>query len=266
MATDILSEVLGVRAILNSPLSQSPSFAEILGELEAEYQQVTNQTNNTAQSWQIDNFTLTSIIGEYDYPINPVNKDFFKALQVTTVPSDDNIDPQYVLEFVEMEHIPQEWAWLGQNRGQFMFSSHDSQIIAFYRKITDAGAQLRCQIRPTPTKVQDYNILYQVTDWWPKVNMPDTGCDHGSFEMPHSSQRFYIRALAAQNLLLKGAVRWSFDNTANFAKGQVVSSGLIARIARYKEAYEEYIDSLDQPDTTEIWSWADRNVWQGGGL
>jgi hypothetical protein len=258
MSNTVLQEVQGVRQMLSNPLTQSPSFKDILEEMEAEYQAVTNQTNNTGNAWQTDNHTLTTVAGTYDYEIAPANGDFYKALNVTTIPSNVDIDPQFTLEFTELEHIPQEWSWLGQNKGQYMYSSHDSQIIAFYRKITSAGAQLRCQIRPTPASVETYNILYQVTDWWPKV---DDVADLG-FTLPHSSQRFYVRALVAQNLLLKGMVKWSYDTMANYKQGELVFKGLETRIRRYKEQYDEYIDSLDNPDITYISSWADDNVFQ----
>lgn len=258
MATTVLSEVMGVRVMLNNPMPQAPAFKDILEELEAEYQHLTNDLNNTGNAWQVDNYTLTTVAGTYEYEITPTNKEFYKALNVTTIPSNTSVDPQYVLEFTELEHMPQEWAWLGQNRGQYMYSSHDSQMIAFYRKITVSGEKLYCQIRPTPTEAQSYNILYQVTDWWGRISS-GTGTD---FYMPHSSQRFYIRALVAQNLLLKGMVRWSFDDVRNFKTGQLVAKSLEVRINRYKQAYDEYIDSLDNPDLTMIDAWADDYVHQ----
>jgi len=258
MSTTILSEITGVRVMLNNPLPQSPSFKDILEELEAEYQHLTNSLNNTGNAWQIENYTLTTAAGTYEYEINPASGEFYKALNVTTVPDDDSIDPQYLLEFTELEHIPKEWAWLGQSRGQYMYSSHDSQMIAFYRQITDSGEKLYCQLRPTPTRVQTYNILYQVTDWWPRVGETD----NLTFKMPHASQKFYIRALVAQNLLLKGMVKWSFDDVKNYKTGTLVAQALEIRLARYKQAYDEYIDSLDNPDLTMIDVWADETVFQ----
>lgn len=258
MATTIQAEVLGVRSMLNNPLPQAPSYNDILEEMQAEYQNITNLTNATANSWQVANYTLTSVAGQYEYTITPANDDFFKALNVTTVPPDVDTDPQYMVEFTELEHIPKEWGWLGENQGQFLMSSHDSQLIAFYRTITSSGSAIKCQIRPTPTRVQDYNILYQVTDWWPQV-LVSLGKE---FTLPHSSQRFYIRALVAQNLLLKGNVSWSFDADRDAATAKLVESGLSARLARYQEGFNEYRGSLDNPDITFITSWADDNVWQ----
>lgn len=260
MATTLQEEILGVRVMLNNPLPQSPSFQDILEELEAEYTTLTNTTNATGNAWQVDNYTLTTVAGTYDYAITPVAPagDFFKALNVTTIPEDVDTSPQYMLEFTELEHIPNEWAWLGESRGQFMYSSHDSQIIAFYRKITSAGESLRCQIRPTPTQVQTYNILYQVSDWWSLID-DSLGL---AFTMPHSSQKFYLRALVAQNLLMKGNVSWSFDAVENYKMSNLVAKGLEMRLERYRQVFEEYRGTLDNPDLTEISSWAEENVWQ----
>lgn len=276
MASTILQEVLGVRQMLSGPLSQSPSFQDILEELEAEYQFVTGDTNNTANAWQVATTTITTEADVDDYPI--CANDFYKALSVVTVPANTATQPEYQLEFVELEHINKDWAWLGTGKGQYMYSSHDSQLIAFYHKITNGGEEVRVQLRPMPSQAQEYKILYQVTDWWPRVTMEDvrpcnscgssSGCGcvpvPDGFRMPHSSQRFYTRALAAQNLLLSGKVRWSSDPVKDFTKGKLISDGLAVRIARYKKVYDEYIDSLDQPDITLISSWADDNVFQLG--
>src|SRR6478736_7388416 len=111
MATTILAEILGVRQMLSGPLAQSPSFREILQELEAEYQYITNDTNNTGNAWQVDELTFTTAEGVQDYILEVTSEigDFFKALNVVTVPEKTSSTPQYVLEFTEVEHIPQEW-------------------------------------------------------------------------------------------------------------------------------------------------------------
>lgn len=244
--------------MLNNPLPQSPSFRDILDELEAEYQHVTNDTNNTGNAWQTNTYTLTTTAGQYDYQIVTDNDDFFKALSVTTVPENVDADPQYVLEFTEFEHLPKEWAWLGQNKGQYMTSSHDSQLIAFYRKIATTGEQIWCRLAPTPAQTQDYTILYQVTDWWPLVDASNSR----TWKLPHSSQRFYIRSLVAQNLLMSGRVRWSYDNLQNYKMGELVEKGLEIKLKRYEAVYNEYKDSLDNPDIVMADAWADEAMLQ----
>lgn len=254
MANSLLQEVLGVRNLLDNPLSQAPSFKQIVEELQAEYQYITNDTNNTGNSWQIGETTLTTVSGQYRYDLSVT--DFYKALNVTTVPGDINGQPQYTLEFTEFENMPKEWAWLSPTRGQYMYSSHDSQLIAFYRtQDSTTGEVLKCEIRPVPNRVQDYKILYQITDWW-------TDHESAAYKLPHSSQRYYVRALVAQNLLLRGGVKWSFDEVKNFTKGKIVAEGLKTRLERYKAVYDEYKDTLDIPDITEADSWADWLVWQ----
>src|SRR4051812_17048578 len=99
MSTTVASEVTGVRVMLDNPLPQSPSFRDILDELEAEYQHVTNTTNNTGNAWQTNTHTLSSVIGQYQYQLEL--PDFFKALNATTVPSNVNADPEYTMEFTE---------------------------------------------------------------------------------------------------------------------------------------------------------------------
>lgn len=261
MSTTALDEVLGVRSLLNNPLSQAPSFKDILEELEAEYQNVFNETNNTGNAWQVCEYTLTTTEGQRRYRIAPPQ--FYKALAVTTVPADDNTDPQYPLEFTELEHLPQEWAWLGENKGQLLYSSHDAQMVAFYRKLGKMGAEQWVELRPTPTRTQQYTILYQITDWWVtnSTSLDSTSHPLSSTKMPHSSQRFYIRALVAQNLLLTGKVQWQFDDKFNLEMGKIVADGLKTKIERYKPVFDEYKDSLDNPDITYISSWADDNVF-----
>lgn len=259
MATTLLNEILGVKQLLDSPMDQSPSYNDIVDELAAEYQHMTNQVNNTAEAWMVGEYTLTTVVGTSDYQLNVAVPLFYKALAVYTVPSDVNAHPQYGLEFMELEYMPQEWAWLGQNKGQYMYSSHDSQAIAFYRTLTTSGELIYARLAPVPANVQSYKIIYQQTDWWDSAILSSIVQSPG---LPNSSQRMYIRTLAAENLLMKGAVMWSYDPVKNFAKSQIVAKGLALRKERYKKAYDEYISSLDQPDITFIKSWADENVYQ----
>lgn len=261
MATNLLKEVLGVRHLLDGPMDQSPSFDEIVDELAIEYQHVTNELNNTGNAWQVNTTTITTVAEQEDYQI--LAQDFYKALLVTTVPQSSGTHPEYVLEFTEAEHIPKDWAWLSSGKGQYMYSSHDSQIIAFYRKIGTNGEELWVKLRPVPGQAQNYKILYQQTDWWDTVFATGGISGVEDFVPPHSSQRYYIRAVAAHNLLMSGRVKWSFDEIRNFSKSQQSQRGLESRISRYRQAYEEYKSSLDNPDITWIEPWSD-NILQDG--
>lgn len=325
MPSTIAQEVLGVRSLLDSPLDQAPTFEDILGELEAEYQQVLNELNDRSDAWSISTYTFSSVAGQGDYELQssreidlqlniaenritlnsgtwtasdvgktitlgyPLNatytiltvdegnvdatvntvfgsgissivgiletplQDFYKALAVTTVPENINADPEYVLEFTELEHLPKEWAWLSQNKGQYMESSHDAQLIAFYRKMGTYSEEIWCQIRPIPSKAESYKILYQQSDWWDKF-LDST--NYAEFRTPHSTQRMYIRGLVALNLLYKGSVKWSFNDMKNELKTKSLIEGLEKRVARYRKSFDEYKDSLDQSDIVYATAWA----------
>lgn len=260
MATTLLKEVLGVKQVLGDPLDQAPSFSEIVEELASEYQHMTNEANNTAEAWAVKEYTLTTVAGTADYRLDLVIPTLYKPLAIYTIPADVNSTPQYQLQSIEFEYLPKEWAWLGQNRGQALFSSHDSQYIAFYRTIgTTTGEEIYARLAPVPTRAQSYRIIYQQTDWW---DILSGAMLSGDAPLPNSSQRIYIRALAAENLLLKGSVMWSHDPVQNFARTKMVAEGLKIRKERYYSSYKEYLSSLDQPDVITVDSWADEMVWQ----
>jgi hypothetical protein len=253
MSTTLDKEVYGVRDILRSPLPQSPSFRDIVHELEAEYQHVTNETNNTGNAWQVASYDLETVADQRVYEILPEDGfDYFKPLNITYIP--DGSDRQHTVEMTELENIPKEWAWINQQSNPFVFASSEGQFIAFYGSIDEDGTHTNVEIRPTPDRVQTYTILYQVSDWWALI-----GASVGSreFTMPFSSQKFYIRSLVAQNLLMKGAVKWSTDDNYNLKMGEIVGKGLEVRIQRYNKVFEEYKLSLDHPDVVEIDSWID---------
>lgn len=252
MSVTVHELVKGIRSDLGDPLQQSPSYLQIINELANEFQNITNETNNTGQAWQVGDYTLTTVVGQRQYEITGIQYvDFFKALYCVSVPSDVNAAPEYWLEFTEAEHLPQEWAWLSQTRGQYMYSSHDSQIMAFYRKLELGGPKLYCELRPTPSRVQSYRILYQQTDWFDGILQTLTSTT------PHGSQKPYIRALVAMNLLLKGVVKWSQDRKYNRGRALGVEKSLKFKLERYAAAYEEYKRTLDVADVTYLDSWAD---------
>jgi hypothetical protein len=261
----LMTEVLGVRAMLGSPLNQAPSFQEIQREIEAEYIAITNATNATGNAWQVDTYTLTTVAGQYQYVISDLSTNaqfrFYKALTVLTVPADVDSAPEYVLEFVELEHMPQEWAWLSQNHGQYFASSHDSQMIAFYRAIEDDGAKLYVELRPVPSRAQDYKIIYQQQDWWDYIYSTEEAAQIEAM-LPFNSQKFYLRALVAKNLLMQGRVKWSMDPAYNASKARMILEGLNDRIDRGEESYREFISSLDNPDITYVQAWADEAFFE----
>lgn len=254
MSSTPLTEIFGVRAMLNSPLNQSPSVLQIVEELEAEYQTLSNDLNNTSNAWAVETYTLTATQGVRAYQITAT--DFFKALVVTTVPANDAA-PENVLEFTELEHLPQEWSWLGENHGQLLDSRHSSALIAFYRKLGTTGEEIWCEIRPTPIQTETYKITYMVGDWWSRV----FGNSNYTYSLPHPPMKHLIRAMVAKNLLLKGAVKWSYDPAENLRRAQFTLQSLEDKIARYNKIYQEYKDGLDGADIVYTTSWAQENIF-----
>lgn len=255
----LFTDVEGVRSMLGDPMPQAPTTLDILSELELEYQYLSNELNNTGNAWMIDSVNITTSAGVYEYNLTGSGlSSIGKVLSVVTVPSDDTVDPEYQLEFAELEHLPKEWAWLSENKGAYSFSSHDGQLIVFYLKYSSLdGWYPYCQIRPVPASAQSYKIYYQVGDWWNAES--SVGMD---LITPFPDQRGIVRALTAKNLILTGKVKWSFDEESNLRMGKIVLDGLNQRIIRYQKTFDEYKDSFDTPDITTQLSWADENVWQ----
>lgn len=283
MATNLSREIFGVKAMLGDPLDQSPSIRQICDELEAEYQTVTNEVNNKGNSQHIAEEILTTSVGKRSYDIGSIAKDFYKALSVTTIPSTAVLtpvagDPQgntitvssgigrsHSLEFTELENINDDWGHLRSNSGQLMGSSHDSQMIAIYKVIIpQQGEVVRVEMRPTPNSAQKYLILYQTTDWWDKsapianAVSEDTGAivTQLPFNLPHSSQRMYVRALVARNLL--PITRWGLDDVYNVRRHDHVREMLDRRIDRYRKVYEDYLDTMDHGGMIYIELFGDR--------
>jgi hypothetical protein len=232
---------------LGSPLDNSPSVEDIAEAIEEVYQLVVNRTNNTGNAWQIQTINIDTVAETTVYQIDTQFNDFYKALSVVTIPT--GTEPEYRLEFVEVEHMPQEWEWITSEGGRLFASTHSAQYIAFYRKLGSDGETLWCEIRPVPSGVESYKITYQVGDWWSRIT--DTG-----YGMPHKEQRFHLRRLAASTLLHK--CRWSYDEARNLSKKAEISAILDRAIAMGAPAFEEHISSLDQANVVELETFGDR--------
>lgn len=244
--SSLLTEIHGVRSILGNPLSNAPSPEDIAEALEEVYQYATNRTNNTGNAWQIGTLNIVTVAETTTYQIQTQYDDFYKALSVVTVPETSS-DPEYTLEFVEVEHIPSEWQWITSSGGRLYASTHSGKYIAFYRKMGTDGETIWCEMRPAPDDVETYKITYQVGDWWNRVADTD-------YTMPHKEHRFHLRRLAAQTLLPK--CKWNYgDNNQIKAEIREVLDRAIMMGAK---AFEDHIASLDQANVVELELFGDR--------
>lgn len=244
--SSLLSEIHGVRSVLGYPLSNAPTSEDIAEALEESYQWAVNRTNNTGNSWQIGTLNIITVANTYVYQIETQFDDFYKALSVVTVPTVTG-DPEYTLEFVEVEHIPEEWQWITTEGGRLYWSSHSAKYIAFYRKLGVDGETIWCEIRPVPDRAETYKITYQVGDWWSRISATTYG-------MPHKEHRFHLRRLAARTLLPK--CKWNYgDNSLMKAE---VKETLDRAIAMGAPAFEEHIASLDNANVVELETFGDR--------
>jgi len=276
MSTTLMNEVFGVRQFLGSPLEQAPSTRQIIQELEAEYHQLTMEVSNRGQAQLVGEVMITTAQNDRRYQLpDEAAANFYKALSVTTVPAnatvtgdhydkvvsvDSGDDREQTLEFMELAHFSDDWAWLAPSRGQLFGSAHDSQAIAFYKVVhPEEGEQVFMELRPTPNAEQRYMILYQITDWWDRIFLGGLdGVQNNDFQMPHSSQRMMIRCYAALNLIQKAVVKWSLNDEYNAMRGTVVSDGLKDRLERYRKAYEDWLDTLEHGDVVYVELWQDR--------
>lgn len=248
-------EVQGVRQILGWPLDNSPGVYEIVKDIEAEYQAMTNKLNFTENAWSVAEYTLSTVAGTYRYRLDNAINYFQKALMISTVPANTAGDPEYVLEYYELENIPKEWAWLGVGKGQYMFSSHDSQLFAIYRTMAAEGERIYMEMRPIPNSAQDYKILYQQGNWIPA--MESTGL---TFVLPHESQRYLMRNKVAQKLLYRGVVKWSHDDRINAVKSASILRGIEMSIKELADDFKDYKASLETVDIVYTDAWADETV------
>lgn len=230
-------------------MPNAPTAEDIVEALNEVYQWTTNRTNNTGNAWQINTTTIVATEGTFVYEIETQHNDFYKALSVVTIPASEN-DPEYPLEFVEVEHIPEEWSWVTETGGQlYGSSSHAGRYIAFYRKMGTDGETIWCEIRPVPTQDENYKITYQVGNYWDRVVDTD-------YELPHKEYKFHLRRLAASTLLHK--TRWSYDAAANQQRKQEVAATLDRAIEMGAKAFDDHIASLDQANIVEMETYGDK--------
>lgn len=275
MATTLLKEVFGVRQFLGDPLEQAPSVRQVVRELEAEYQYLMIDASNRGMSQHVGETVITTEADQRRYELGVEADQFYKILSVNTVPADAVITGddstkrvtvtsgdgrEQNIEMVELERFNDDWSDLRAGRGQLFSSTHDAQMVAFYKTIQEGvGEVLTAEFRPTPTSAQRYMILYQITDWWDRLFSASTdGANDYSFRLPHSSQRMLIRARVAMNLLKAGVVKWALNDDYNVRRGTVVEAGLKDKIMRYTDAYERYLDTLEHGDVVYVELFGDR--------
>lgn len=266
MATTVKQEIQGVRGFLGNPLAQFPTTQDILEELAIEYQHITNRLNNTGNPWLVEDYHLETEIGVSDYRLDIDLQNFYKPLNLYTIPEGTDISyntntnktglvldatnavgdgREYSLEFIELEHISDKDNYLKPYSGWFFNSVFSSQKVAIYKKIDEDGERIYLKLRPTPILAQNYRLVYQVSDWWDTLFEFSNQLEQ---KLPNSSQRAYVRALVSMNLLEKGVVKWSLNSNENKDRFSRIQTGLTRRIQRYKEDFDEYLTSLDNPD------------------
>lgn len=239
-----------VRERLRDPIAQRPSPKRILARALDEYQNAVQTANNLGDAWAIGEFTLTAQAGIRRYEITQM--DFGKPLLVATVPADD-YERELSLEFTQVEQLPKDWAWL-KDVGNWGLLwqwdvSHSARYVAFWRALEAKGYKYYCELRPVPTKAEDYRILYQVGEWASKLP------EDLDFAFPLRELDFYFTALVALGVL--DDTRWSRDEAADLRRAAQIKESLLFDLGRYKETFDNYIASLSQSQTVMAESYAD---------
>ena len=279
MATTVKTEISGVRGFLGNPLAQFPTTKDILEELEVEYQHITNRLNNTGNPWLVEDYHLETEANVSDYRLDVDLTNFYKPLNLYTIPDGTTISyntntnktglildtssitgdgREYSLEFIELEHISDKDNYIKPMNGWIFGSQFSSEKVAIYKKIDEDGERIYVKLRPTPISAQNYRLVYQVSDWWDTLFEFNNSLDQ---KLPNSSQRAYVRALVSLNLLEKGVVKWSLNKDENNQRFTKCLNGLNRRIERYKEDFDEYLTSLDNPDVITLDSNDDYQYW-----
>lgn len=276
MATTLKKEIEGVRSFLGDPLDQFPSTRDILEELEAEYQNIANVANNTGLAWSIDELVLETVANQFDYNLSAITGMFHKAVQVEILPTGIELSSEvdgkdYIIdytnskrtalgtmEFTEIEHFPADYQWLQTIGGELFFNQKFGFYMAFYRQIhKNVGETYYVRLAPIPTTTGvQIKIMYQTTDWFDNLfETLSTETENYQQRMPHSSHRMLMRALTAKNLVYKSKVKWSNNKKENDEASQRIILGLNDKINRYKPAFDQYILTLQEDDTTIIVPW-----------
>lgn len=228
-----------VRAELSAPLApftNAPSDLQIADELMSEYQHSINQIGNKSTARHSGTATLSVVAGTRAYQVSDAA--FGKPLLVTTVPTDNNVYPEYPLEFTELEQIGREWAWLDNANGSLWYSNHSAYYIAFYTKFGSGGIENWCEIRPTPDKAETYKILYTIGDASSYFGLIKA--------LPYPEFTRFFTANTAINLLPK--TMWSNDMQVNLAKGQMLLPTLMDKRERYGREWDTHKDTLNHSD------------------
>lgn len=239
------------------PLPQAPTFDQVIADLENEYQLVTNRANNTQNAWYTSTTDVTVTAGTRKYEITDDDGaplDFYKAMNIVTVPGDTAIDPEYGLDFVELEHYDKEWNWLGQNQGQLFYSSHSSQLAAIYRTMGDEREEIWIELRPTPEEAETYRILYHQGDWWSKV----TEAGDLDYGLPMAEFKSYIYALVMRKRL--PTAKWCFNEEVNARMAEKLIAVQDDLVLRMEPTIKEHFTSLENYEIIEIDDWGDDQI------
>jgi len=222
-------------------LPQSPSPLQILRRGVDEYQNATIRGNNTGNAWAVSEFVLTTQSDTRRYAIEV--PDFSKALLVSTVPNyASTYKGERLLNFTQIEQIPNDWSWLSENAGGWygLWSGSlggRATYVAFYRQTAGFdGFKNFMEIRPTPGDGEDYRILYQVGDWSKSM-----GSDLG-FEFPFSDVNFYFTTLVADGLL--PYAKWSNNAAEDMEMRKMLKMAFTEDLQRYEQTFRDFIASL----------------------
>lgn len=278
MSTTLSKEIMGVREFLGAPLPQSPTTRQILSEMETEYSFITNRLNDREDAWAVDEFIITTVANQSRYRVDILYPKFYKALNVVSIPTNSSnlsagdgyelgVDLDFSvysgdsyeepLNLVQLENAHMEWNSLAPESGQLFGNSASSMFVSFFRTVLkEQGEAIFLEIRPVPKEEgQKYKVLYQLTDWWDTLFGDFT---HGSAnkylaqKLPNSSQKMYLRALVAKNLVLKGQVKWALNYDRNMDRAKGVLASLDDKISRYGASFNSYIDGLNAGEIVDL--------------
>lgn len=143
-----------VNTLLDDPSPNAPNPRVVLEHYKTEAQLLLNQAQNSAISWNVRSFTLTTSADQDDYEI--AEPGFGKDVLIHTV---DSLDPYHVERAIKRVSLQSRPAvYEGVRKAAASPTSHSAELIVTY---WEDGIP-HFQFRPVPAGAASYKVWYEV--------------------------------------------------------------------------------------------------------
>lgn len=235
-----------MRDLLDNPMPNNPSFAQLLRQELSEERDIVNETNNTGVAWATAEYVLNFNTNQSTYTINV--DDFGKVLYVVKATGNPYI-PWLPVGFsdVSEQKYGTVWAWFNNMYAQAFALQETPERMAFSRQGV-TNPQCVVQIQPMPQQAAQYIITYL-----PGYLGNDDPLEI-AVQLPEHAELVRLRGAMA----LLPYTRWSDDEPINRQKRIDLAAAFSYQLERKEAAYRSYIKNINRPREVTIESW---NAW-----